>query len=352
MKSSNELFELLKQRELIDNIDLRDSQDLVSPWYIKILMGCCGWLATIFTLGFLALGIESLFDSSIALTVLGVLMIGVSFTILSSSKSDFIEHVGLAVSFAGQALVVFAMFVHNESMELFFWAVLTLMCCSLSFLMPSYIHRVMSAYLATVCLSFFMFEAQLSSFFSSIVLFFVALMWLYEFTFSQQVQKLQSVAYGTVVGLLQFKTSILFAQHGQTWAHESLPNVNQWIDEGFNVLVLVFILYTLIKHKKLVVEPSQKWLGIAVVVLLSIGTFYANGIVSGIVIIVLGFAIQNKILLALGVISAILNLSSYYYFLDISLLNKSFILGGLGGTSLILAYLSKHISDKRKHHES
>ena len=352
MKNSIELVEFLKQSELINPLHLNDSEELISPWYIKVLMGFCGWLSAIFTLGFLGMGIASLFDSPIGLSVLGVLMIGGSFFILSSAKSEFIEHMGLAVSFAGQALIVFAIFIHSESMELFSWAVLTLMCCFLSLLMPSYIHRVMSAYFATLCFSFFMFEAQLSSIFSSIVLFVVALMWLYEFTFSQQIRKLQSIAYGAVFGLLQFKTSILFTQHGQTWALESLPSVNQWVDEGLNVLVLLFILNLLIKHKKILLDDSQKWLGLGIVLLLCVGTFFANGIVSGILIIVIGFAIQNKILWVLGIISAIINLSSYYYFLDISLLNKSFILGGLGGASLILAFLSKRISEQGTHHEN
>ena len=352
MRNANELVELLKQHELINNIELNASEEVITPWYIKILMGFCGWLAAIFTLGFLGLGIESLFDKPIGLSVLGVLMIVGSFAILSSSKSEFVEHLGLAVSFAGQALIVFALFTSFESQRLFSWFALTLMCCFLAFLMPSYIHRMMSAYFATLCLSYFMFVAEFSSFFSSIVLFFVALMWLYEFTFSHQVRKLQSVAYGAVFGLIQFKTSILFARHGQTWAEESLPSVNQWIDEGLNVLVLLYILYVLIKHKKLLLDASQKRLGLAVVLLLCIGTFYANGIVSGIVVIVIGFAIQNKALLVLGILSAIVNLSSYYYLLDITLLSKSFILGGLGGACMILAYMSKRLSDQKSHNEN
>ena len=352
MKNSNELVELLKRHELIRNINLNNSEELISPWYIKILMGFCGWLAAIFSLGFLGMGIESLFDSPIGLSVLGVLMIGGSFTILSSSKSEFVEHLGLAVSFAGQALIGFALFSSGKSEELFSWLVLTLMCCFLAFLMPSYIHRMMSAYFATLCLSYFMFLGEISSFFSSIVLFFVALMWLNEFTFSHQVRKLQSVAYGAVFGLIQFKISILFARHGQSWVQDSLPIVNQWIDEGLNVLVLLYILHQLIKHKKILLDAPQKRLGLAVVLLLCIGTFFANGIVSGILVIIIGFAIQNKILLALGIMSAILNLSSYYYLLDISLLNKSFILGGLGCAGLILAHMSKRISDLRTHHEN
>lgn len=347
MKNSIELIELLKQHELITNTNLIDPEALISPWYIKVLMGFCGWLAALFILGFLALGISFILDSPIGMTVVGILMLGGSFAILSSSKSEFVEHLGLAVSFAGQALIAFALFDFSDRADLIFWCTLTLMCCLLAFLMPSYIHRTMSAYFATLCLSYFMFDAQMSSLFSSIVLFFVALMWLYEFTFSHQVHKLQSVAYGAVLGLLQFKTSILFARHGQTWAEDSLPSVNQWIDEGLNILVLLFILNQLIKHKKILLDASQKWLGLAVVLLLCMGTFFANGIVSGMVIIIIGFAIQNKILLGLGLLSALVNLSSYYYLLDISLLNKSFILGGIGCTALLLAYVSQRIPDQR-----
>jgi uncharacterized membrane protein len=352
MKNANELVELLKQHELINSIELNPSEYVITPWYIKILMGFCGWLAAIFTLGLLGMGIESLFDSAIGLSVLGVLMIAGSFAILSSSKSEFVEHLGLAVSFAGQGLIAFALFTSGGPERLFSSFSLTLMCCFLAFLMPSYIHRMMSAYFATLCLSYFMSVAEVASFFSSIVLLFVALMWLYEFTFSHQVRKLQSVAYGAVFGLIQFKTSILFARHGQTWAEDSLPNVNQWIDEGLNVLVLLYIIHVLVKHKKILLETSQKWLGLAVVLLLCIGTFYANGIVSGILILVIGFAIQNKALLVLGILSAIVNLSSYYYLLDITLLNKSFILGGLGVAGLILAYMSKRLPNERSHHEN
>lgn len=352
MKNANELVDLLKQQELIEDINLNHSEEVISPWYIKILMGFCGWLAAIFAFGFLGFGITELFDSPLGLSVVGTLMIGGGFAILSSSKSEFVEHLGLAISFAGQVLIAYALFNSGELEDMFPWLVLTLMHCFLAFLMPSYIHRMMSAYFATLCLSFFMYEAEVSSFFSSIVLFFVALMWLNEFTFSHQVRKLQAVAYGAVFGLIQFKASILFTRHGQTWAQESLPSVNQWIDEGLNVLVLMYILHQLVKHKKILLDPSQKWLGFAVVLLLCIGTFFANGIVSGILIIILGFASQNRVLLVLGVISALINLSSYYYLLDISLLNKSFILGGLGCAGLMLAYICKRLSAPEALHEN
>lgn len=352
MKSANELVDLLRQRELIKEINLSDSEEVISPWYIKVLMGFCGWLAALFVLGFLAVGIIGLFDSPFGLSAVGAMMIGSSYAVLSSSKSEFIEHLGMAIGFAGQALIAYAMFDIYKFEDLFPWLVLTLMHCLLAFLMPSYIHRMMSSYFATLCLSFFMYKAEIPSFFSSIVLFFVALMWLNEFTFSHQVRNLQAVAYGMVIGLIQFKTSILFTRHGQTWAEESLPNVNQWIDEGLNVLVLLYVLHQLIKHRKILLYASQKWLGLAVVLLLCIGTFFANGIVSGILIIIIGFANQNRILLVLGVISALVNLSSYYYLLDISLLNKSFILAFWGASGLALAYISNSLLNKESHHEN
>ena len=53
--------------------------------------------------------------------IIGGIMIGGSFTILRIPKNEFVEHLALALSLAGQALVVFAIFEifnRNEKMGL------------------------------------------------------------------------------------------------------------------------------------------------------------------------------------------------------------------------------------------
>ncbi|WP_299074541.1 DUF4401 domain-containing protein [uncultured Paraglaciecola sp.] len=352
MKNSQQWLESLKQQGLITTVAVKDKQEQDPPWYIKTLMGFCGWLAAIFILGFLAVGMGSLFDNLFALSIVGTLMIAASYGLLSSSKLEFVAHLGLAVSFAGQALIAFALFEYGNIPTLWAWLLLTMLHAGLAMCMPSYIHAMLSAYFATFCLSFFMFEAGAVSYFSSLVLLVVANMWLREFTFSQQVRKLQSMAYGIVVGLVQFKTMALLIGQGIFWDQASLPDVNQWIDEGLNVLVLLFILQQLVRHKTTILNTGEKCFAAALVVLLCIGSFFAHGIVSSLLIIILGFATQNKILWVLGMLSAILNISAYYYLLDISLLDKSFILAGLGTTALLLAYICNALSNLRADHEN
>lgn len=344
MIAASELFDLLKQNALITKSDIDEPTEPDSPWYIKVLMAFCGWLAAIFILGIFGLSIASLFDNSYALSVLGIFLIGCSLGVLSSKSTEFFEHLGLAGSFAGQAMIAFALFNQGESKDISNWIVLSMMFSCLAVVMPSYIHSLVSACLAALSFSYLMYLTGIPSFFSGIVFFLVTSMWLYEFTFSHKVRKLRSIAYGLVIGLMQFKTSILFAHGGQTWAQEVAPDVSPWLDEGLNVLVLIYVVLQLIRQKDLLISLPHRGIMIAVVILFCIGTFFANGIVVGLTFVLLGFVNRNRVLLVLGVICTLINLSSYYYFLDITLLNKSFIFLGLGSLSLSLMYVNKRLS--------
>ncbi|GAA0852966.1 DUF4401 domain-containing protein [Aliiglaciecola litoralis] len=350
MKNASQLLLLLKQQHLIGDIELNKAQEVSSPWYIKTLMGLCGWLAAIFILGFIAAAMASIFDNPVALGIVGIALITGAYFLLVSSDSEFVEHLGLAVSLAGQSLVAFALFFNSAVDESFSWFILAIVQCILAYLMPNYIHRMMSAYFATVSLSLFMMVMHLSSYYSAIVLLVVALLWLNEFTFSRHVRKLQAVGYGAVIGLIQFKTSILFASGGTTWLENSMPTVVPWLDEGLNILVMLYVLHHLVKHRKLVLAGEQKWFAIALLVLIGAGTLFANGIVCGILIMIIGFAIQNRVLLILGILATLMNLSSYYYLLDISLLHKSFILAGLGGAGVLLAFIQQRLSSQGEPH--
>ncbi|MEP1382667.1 MAG: DUF4401 domain-containing protein [Paraglaciecola sp.] len=343
MKPEHEILASLQKNQLVNHEVRRTTDEVDSPWYIKILMGVSGWFAALFILGFFGVAIASLFENTIALIIVGLAMIAGSFSLLSSKKSEFFEHLCLAFSFAGQALIVFALFNQGDLKDITYWILLSLMCGSLAIVMPSYIHSLVSACLATLCFSYLMYLVGLPSFFSGVALFLVASIWLFEFTFSCHVKKLQAIGYGMFIGLMQFKTSILFSQGGQTWAQDMVPYVNQWLDEGLNILVLIYIVVQMLRHKSLLIARANCLIGMAVVMLFCIGSFFANGIIVGLTLVLLGFANQNKTLLVLGVICTLINLSSYYYFLDITLLNKSLILVTMGALSLLLLVLNKRL---------
>lgn len=325
-----------------------------SPWYIKIFMGFCGWLSALFVLSFFGLALVQIWDNEFALFLTGLIFISSAYFILKQSDSEFITHLGLAISFAGQFFLAVGIFetVGNISSEV--WAAITFVNCLLAYFMPSYLHRVMSAYFATITLALWLAEIGLASFYSGILLFFVAFMWLNEYTLSSRVKHIQAVAYGATFGLLQFKTSILFIGSG-TWEHEALTAIHPWLDEGLNLIVLYYVLFELVKKRGLpTLDTSDsstllkalqtRILSIFVLLLISFATFFANGIALGFGIVLLGYSAQNKALFVMGIIACIVNLSSYYYLLETTLLNKSFILCALGLFSLLLAYVYKQIN--------
>jgi len=325
-----------------------------SPWYIKLFMGFCGWLSALFVLSFFGLGLFQIWGNEFALYATGVTFLGLAYFVLKQSESEFITHLGLAISFTGQFFITAGIFETAGNISTEVWAAITFMHCLLACVMPSYLHRVMSAYFATITLALCLAEMGLASFYSGILLFVVALMWLNEYTFSSRVKHIQAIAYGASFGLLQFKTSILFIGAG-TWEYEALAGIHPWLDEGLNLSVLYYIVFILIKKRGLpTLEKNHsstslqliqtKILSLFVFLLISFATFFANGIALGLSIILLGYSAQNKALFVMGIIACVVNLSSYYYLLETSLLNKSFILCTLGIFSLLLAYAYKRIN--------
>ena len=73
-----------------------------------------------------------------------------------------------------------------------------------------------------------------------------------------------------------------------------------------------------------------------------------QGITVGMVIILLGFAGANRVLLGLGIVSLLFYISSYYYLLDATLLDKSQTLLIVGLVLLIVRWLMLRILPVKK----
>lgn len=318
-----------------------------APWYIKVLMAACGWLAAIFTLAFFGLAIVNLFDSPIAMFVLGTVLIVGAYFLLGSSEAEFTEHLGLAISLAGQAMIAFALFSDDNSDTAFNWAVLLIIQSGLAFIMHSFAHRMISAYFAAGCLAMLLNTLSITSVYSGLLLLIAGMIWQSEFAFGRSIRKLQAIGYGLVLALIQLKTTFLFASHGRTWGTVTLPELNPWLDETLNVLVLMYLVYRMVKLGTLQIPRSHKQISVVLLSLLCVMTFFANGVAVGIAIVLMGYVASNRVLLALGMISALINLSSYYYLIDVSLLHKSIILASLGGAAMLLYMALSRLDRKR-----
>jgi len=323
-----------------------------SPWYVKVLLAFSGWLASLFLFGFLAVGFETILDNSLSTFITGSIVIGGAYLVLRIPKNEFVEHIGLALSLAGQALIAWAIFKAFRNEYAIVWGLVGAAQILLAVVMPNFIHRVFSAYLSAFAFSMSLFDAGVPYVFSSLVMFVVAWLWLNEFRFVQHMQKIRAVAYGLVLALVQLKGSMLF---GGTWTlsnSQSTQWVEPWMSELLASIVILYVVWQLLK--KYSEYLSNRTIAIALIgtLLLCAASMEATGLTVGITIIILGFSSSNRILLGLGVASLLFYISAYYYLLDITLLDKSFVLFGVGVILLLARWLMLRVVsvDKEESH--
>ncbi len=345
------LIKTLTDANLLEG-KLPSETELDSPWYVKIILAFSGWLAAIFTLGFFGALFSSLYkDISVAL-VIGIVLITAAYFLLRKSRNAFSENLALALSLAGQALCLVAMISYTQGYTTsdqwsVIWLLVAVIQLPLVVFMPSYVHRVFSAFIAAVSLAVALFLYQqsfaLPTFYSALLMLATALIWLNEFSFPRHIEKLQAVGYGLVFALILLNTTKVFMPHGLL-RHSYLSNhtgawFQAWIGEFLFTAVTLYVVWILLgrSHPK----PNIKAVCLALggIVLLSAISMQAHGLMTGVMILLLGFSASNRVLIGLGVISLLFFISHYYYWLGDSLMDKSITLLILGVLLLLARWL-------------
>ncbi|MGD9159275.1 MAG: DUF4401 domain-containing protein [Desulfobacteraceae bacterium] len=300
-----------------------------SPWYVKALLGFSGWLAAVFIIGFIGAGFQSIFKDRIALSVVGIIMIAVAYVLLHIPKNEFMEHMALAASLAGQVLLVIAIFKITKHNKPAAWMFLAFIQVALAVLMPNFVHRVFSSFIAALAFTMTFNEMDIPYVVSGIIMFITALCWLNEFKIPKHMKKIRAVGYGFTLALIVLKGASLFAsrgigldfteKQGMLWGHP-------WMGEIITGLVMIYVVWILLQRYGLTFHDRTAIACLIAAILVCAVSMKVQGITVGIVILLLGFSGSNRVLMGLGIISLLFYISSYYYMLDTTLLKKSMIL--------------------------
>lgn len=312
-----------------------------SPWYIKLLLALSGWIASLFLLGFVAVAFSDIFENSFTSFIAGGLMIAGAFAILQIPKNEFLQHLMLAVSLAGQALMVWGIAVDSTQDNLVYvWGLITVMQLLLAILMPDFVHRVWSAFAAAIAFSMTMQLLQLPYLNNCIILFLACWLVLNEFHFPEQIRKFQAISYGLILALIPLKGSALFPSQSFSWLIGSSETIDPpWLDELFLALTMFYLVFKLLQRFS---KPMFTVFSISTLfttLLLCVLSMQAQGISVAMAIMLLGFSVSNRILLGLGICSLLFYISTYYYQMQTSLLDKSITLVIIGSVLLIVRYL-------------
>ena len=306
-----------------------ESEELESPWYVKVLLAFSGWLSALFLLFFIFAGFDFIRSNSFAALIIGGMMIAGALFILRSHKNEFVEHMALATSLAGQALIVFEILDTSERQLIIAWTMVALLQLLLTLIASSFVHRVFSSFVTAFAFSMALSSNGLHHVFSGVVMLLAVLCWFNEFKYPQHMRKIRAIGYGLVLALILFKCTALFGQLSMDFRFiRNQPELwgGPWPGELLIGLVTLYVVWHLLQmYGKRITE------GISVMTLLA--TLFvcglsleAQGITVGIVVLLLGFSGSNRVLMGLGIISLLFYISSYYYLLDATLLDKSITL--------------------------
>jgi len=349
---NTQLLNSLAQAKLLNSSDASlQETEIDSPWYIKVMLAFSGWLAAIFILGFFFSLFSRLYDNTLFLIIIGGGLIATAYFIFKNKKAnEFLEHLGLASSLAGQSLLIVA--INNElQISLFLRyediASLSLMMAfiqlTLALFMPNFVHRIFSTFFTVISLGvailFFTKDTSLIALFGILVMLLTAVVWLNEFRFPKQIEKLRAFGYGLVLAtiIIKAKTHFLHRNSSDIGAFKNLYQglwFQPWMEQVILSAITLYVVWKLLQ--KVHPKPSQiatilAFVGVLIITALS---FQAQGLLTGIMIILLGFSASNRVLLGLGTTALLYFIANYYYSLQNTLLDKSIILFVLGITLL------------------
>lgn len=91
MNSINDLKARLNQAGIVLN-EPATPASLETPWVVRVLQAFSGWLAALFLLGFVAMGVVFVVESPAASLGLGLAMIGAAYGLFRKARSDVLEH--------------------------------------------------------------------------------------------------------------------------------------------------------------------------------------------------------------------------------------------------------------------
>lgn len=322
-----------------------------SPWYVKALLGLSGWLAALCLLIFFGFWLQSLLlNVSVSLTI-GSALIVTAIVILRLPKNEFYEHLGFAASLTGQGLLLLALTHYTDGLNKQLYLPIVFVQIALIVLIPSYTHRVYSSFIATVALTLFMMSVGYLWIFKIIVLLSMCWLWLNEFHYPKHMKMIQAVGYGLILSEIMFTN--MYALFFFNILGQLIPAASQfdaWLSPWMHAipatLAMLFIARQQLKQLGHSLSQPVSLILLALIVALNALSLQIDHLGIGLLILLLGCAGSNRILIGLGIFTLLSTVMSYYYFLETTLLVKSQILFISGLTLLVFRWIIQRLSYK------
>jgi uncharacterized membrane protein len=335
--STADLWARLSAGKLVEGDRPQDHKP-ASPWYVRAMLGIAGWIAAAFLLMFIGAAFSVIMDEAVYAALLGAACCAAAYGLFRAfDGNDFAEQFALVVSLVGQVLIVIGIAEVLEMKDPALYLSIAAAEALLVLLIPNFLHRVLASAGAAVAIALAINRLSLHGLAAPLLCAGLAWVWLDPKRWAVNGALWRPVGYGLVLALLLVETFRLF---DPDWLLGTPGERRSWIalhgplvGRALNAAILVWVAIALARGEGF--RPDSRVALAAAGSALVIGLFGlgAPGLVSALLILLLGFAAGNRLLMALGVLSLLGFVSHYYYSLHATLLEKS---GLLAATGLVL----------------
>lgn len=321
--------------------------DARAPWFVRVMLGIAGWIGALFLLAFVGAGLAWVMEGSGAAFVVGAGACAAAMAIFRAvPKNDFVAQFGLAVSLAGQALMVHGAAQWFERSTTGIALYVTLQQALLFILVPNFVHRLWASWSGALAATYAMLDAGMFAFTPAATA--AAFLWvaLSEFELARFGTMVRAGVYGLALTAVQ--TAVL---HGNLVAalllgydHPglSLGEPGVWLGRLASLAVLLWAVLTLLRREGLSWSSGQGRVGLASVLILGAVSIKAPGVGPAAAILIVGYANADRVLVGLGIFALLGYLSHYYYSLQATLLEKSGLLAAAGIALLAVRLAMRH----------
>lgn len=284
------------------------------PWYISLLSGVSGWLAGIFMLGFVALLFRP--DSAGAAAISGVVLLSAAWGLFKADREGaFTSQLALALSIAGQCLMLFALNEHPQSIAAIAGTA-TVLQAAMVLLMPNPLHRTMSTLFAmiawAVMLRFGLFGEP-------------------DWNYSRaDAPSLGPALLGWVMAWAPMLAALWWLVRTEA----------QWVARGWAPVVRPVLVGLIVglAFATLVSQPFEefRWWGSVAVRPDWLALWPLLSAAAALSAVAAAFALRSRALMGICIVAVLLHISHFYYALGTSLLLKSALMLAMG-VALLLA---------------
>lgn len=335
-----ELWQLLRSATLVEG-EMPLATTSPTPWYIRAMLGFAGWIGALFLFSFVGVGFSFVIESAAASLIVGIVSCSVAYWVfVAAPEKDFAAQFGLALSLAGQALVAngFAQGLGRDTTLIYF--LFFFFEAMLAVLLPNFIHRVATSWAAAAALSLAMSGLGAHGLGPAIVAAIFAFIWLNEQQRAVIDDRWRAIGFGLALALLQLDATLLWDQGAWMFAGES-KQLSWWqlygpmVGSAIVSIIVIWVVFRLLTSEKVAYNSRVGSTALTSSALVTLAALPAPGIATSFLVVLLGYAAGNRLLLGLGLIGFGLFLSHFYYELQTTLLTKSLILLGMGSMVLL-----------------